>query len=181
LIGFIGLQEFVRDLVDKMGDGQSSRLPVLQISIQLIANLLASSNTFRDKSSSHVWHLATVILTKVEDAKSQDLAACLLLQILKQDDGCDLSICREVIVRLSERGLDTEHCDFSLLYIRQLAASSHFLQLGREERILILDMIRDLELVTSGQLPWDNLLVVVKDFTYLTDVILTKTLGTVSQ
>jgi hypothetical protein len=158
-------------------DDQPSRLSVLQVSLQLICNLLTSSNAFREKSSNHACHLATAILSKVEDAKSQDLAACLLLHILKQDSLSDTSIGVEVIARLSERGRDSEYCDFSLLCIRQLATCKHFIQLGREERILMLDVIRDLELVTSNQFPLDNLLVVVRDFTYLTDVILTKTLG----
>ncbi len=51
----------------------------------------------------------------------------------------------------------------------------------------MLDLVRDLELLTAdddeggahAQLPLVNLLVLVGDFTYLTDVILTTSLGTV--
>ncbi len=52
----------------------------------------------------------------------------------------------------------------------------------------MLDLVRDLELLTAddddeggahAQLPLVNLLALVSDFTYLTDVILTTSLGTV--
>jgi hypothetical protein len=51
----------------------------------------------------------------------------------------------------------------------------------------MLDLVRDLELLTAdddeggahAQLPLANLLALVSDFTYLTDVILTTSLGTV--
>ena len=171
-------QEFIEELLDKI---PSEKLPVLHVAIQLMSNVLSTSTSFSAQSADRLWPLATNILIRVEDAKSQNMAACLLLQALKQE-GCGAGVparlCDgEMLARLSERGRDTVHSDFALLCVRHVAVSEHFPQLTREERVLLLDLVRDLELVTSSRLPLDNLLVLVRDFTYLTDVILTTTLG----
>ena len=171
-------QEFIEELLDKI---PSEKLPVLHVAIQLMSNLLSTSTSFSAQSADRLWPLATNILIRVEDAKSQNMAACLLLQALKQEGsgaGVPARLCDgEMLARLSERGRDTVHSDFALLCVRHVAVSEHFPQLTREERVLLLDLVRDLELVTSSRLPLDNLLVLVRDFTYLTDVILTTTLG----
>jgi hypothetical protein len=167
-------------------DSSSCDLPVLHVTIQLAANLLASSPSFRSSCLPHLASVATTILTHLEDPKSQNLAACLLLQAWKQSDSCDGS--REVLLSLCGRGRDSNHCDFALLCVRHLALSADFCALTREQRIHMLDLVRDLELLTTAdddeggahaQLPLVNLLALVSDFTYLTDVILTTSLGTV--
>jgi hypothetical protein len=166
-------------------DSSSCDLPVLHVTIQLAANLLASSPSFRSSSLPHMAPVATSILTRLEDPKGQNLAACLLLQAWKQSDSCDGS--REVLLCLCGRGRDSHHCDFALLCVRHLALSADFCALTREQRIHMLDLVRDLELLAAdddeggahAQLPLVNLLALVSDFTYLTDVILTTSLGMV--
>jgi hypothetical protein len=166
-------------------DISSCDLPVLHVTIQLAANLLASSPSFRSSSLPHLAPVTTTILTRLEDPKSQNLAACLLLQAWKQSDSCDSS--REVLLSLCGRGRDSNHCDFALLCVRHLALSADFCALTREQRIHMLDLVRDFELLTAdddeggahAQFPLVNLLALVSDFTYLTDVILTTSLGTV--
>ncbi len=177
----------MRKQVKKYESASSScDLPVLHVTIQLAANLLASSPSFRSSSLPHLTPVATTILTRLQDPKSQNLAACVLLQAWKQSDSCDGS--REVLLCLCGRGRDSNHCDFALLCVRHLALSADFFcALTREQRIHMLDLVRDLELLTAdddeggahAQLPLVNLLALVSDFTYLTDVILTTSLGTV--
>ena len=113
------------------------------------------------------------------DAKSQNLAACLLLHAWKGENSyfAKEGGHRDVLTRLCQLGRGAEQNDFALLCVRHVALATDFCQLAREERILLLDLVRDLELATASQLPVANLLTLVGDFTHLTDVILTKTLG----
>jgi len=157
---------------------QSSEILLPRILLQVIANSVNQNVAVRAELRRKLVESADMIYTDCVDAKVRNLTSCIVLKLMKSCEE-DYSRFRAFVPAWLLLVKDeVEHYEFGLLCLKELLSHQWCQGLEQRQKDDIYNLLPELDLDPDG-LTEAGLHGLVDSFTYLTDTILTTTLGSV--
>jgi len=157
---------------------QSSEILMPRILLQVIANSVNQNVDVQDKLKEKLLESADMIYTDCLDAKVRNLTSCIVLKLMKSCEEDHSRFRAFVPAWLLLVKDEPEHYEFGLLCLKELLSHQWCQGLDQGQKDDIYNLLPELDLGPDG-LTEAGLHGLVDSFTYLTDTILTTTLGSV--
>jgi len=174
----------LNDLMHNVDVGESNYLTSLRCCLQLVGNLLVGQTDYQRKIFSSLTNTLEKLFTEIKDPKCLNFACMILLTLQKNSDDLKvnvddyqkkLSVFIPRILILVEQEVTSSNSDFAQLSFGSFMDNPEYLTyLPSKQRVSLVPYL-------SLPVPLPIITLLSTDFTFLTDILLTTNMGSVTQ